>query len=107
MNDEVKSANKQIGLMYAIGVEIKETLKSQNNENKLDGYIYKMLNCIKTNNKNEFTDVAIRILWSMGKDVPQILVKNNENVEWQELGHSFIAGLSSTSINNKEEKEYE
>ena len=43
----------------------------------------------------------------MGKDVPQILVKNNENVEWQELGHSFIAGLSSTSINNKEEKEYE
>lgn len=107
MNDEVKSANKQIGLMYAIGVEIKETLKSQNNENKLDGYIYKMLNCIKTNNKNEFTDVAIRILWSMGKDVPQILVKNNENVEWQELGHSFIAGLSSTSINNREEKEYE
>ena len=107
MNDEVKSANKQIGLMYAIGVEIKETLKSQNNENKLDGYIYKMLNCIKTNNKNEFTDVAIRILWSMGKDVPPILVKNNENVEWQELGHSFIAGLSSTSINNKEEKEYE
>lgn len=107
MNDEVKSANKQIGLMYAIGVEIKETIKSQNNENKLDGYIYKMLNCIKTNNKNEFTDVAIRILWSMGKDVPQILVKNNENVEWQELGHSFIAGLSSTSINNKEEKEYE
>ena len=105
MNDEVKNANKQIGLMYAIGQEIKETLRSQNNENKLDGYIYKMLNCIKTNNRNEFTDVAIRILWSMGKDVPQILVKNNENVEWQELGHSFIAGLSSNIINNKGDKD--
>ena len=105
MNDEVKNANKQIGLMYAIGQEIKETLRSQNNENKLDGYIYKMLNCIKTNNRNEFTDVAIRILWSMGKDVPQILVKNNENVEWQELGHSFIAGLSSNKINNKGDKD--
>ena len=105
MNDEVKSANKQIGLMYAIGQEIKETLKRQNNDNKLDGYIYKMLNCIKTNNRNEFTDVAIRILWSMGKDVPQILVKNNENIEWQELGHSFIAGLSSNIINNKGDKD--
>ena len=105
MDDEVKKANKQIGLMYAIGQEIKEILKNQNSENKLDGYIYKMLNCIKTNNKNEFTDVAIRILWSMGKDVPQILVKNNENIEWQELGHSFIAGLSSNINKNKEEKD--
>jgi len=95
MEEEVKKANNKVHLMFALGRDIKQQLKQDNNENKLDGYIYKMLNCIKTNNKNEFTDIIIRTLWSMGKDVPEILVRNNDDIEWQELGHSFIAGLTS------------
>lgn len=107
MREEVEKANNKIGLMYSLGKEIKQTLSKENNENKLDGYIYKMLNCIKTNNKSEFTDIIIRVLWSMGKDVPQIIVRNNEDTEWQELGHSFIAGLTSNNYqenNNTGEK---
>lgn len=95
MEEEVKKANNKVHLMFTLGRDIKQQLKKDNNENKLDGYIYKMLNCIKTNNKNEFTDIIIRTLWSMGKDVPEILVRNNDDIEWQELGHSFIAGLTS------------
>ncbi|MBO5348782.1 MAG: type I-B CRISPR-associated protein Cas8b1/Cst1 [Clostridia bacterium] len=105
MEDEIKNANKKSHFMYTLGNDIHDELKKSNNENKLDGYIYKMLNCIKTNNKKDFTDVAIRIIWSTGKDIPEILVKNNENINWQELGHSFIAGLTSSRYVKEENKE--
>lgn len=103
MEEKVKKANNKINLMFSLGREIKDKLRKDNNENKLDGYIYKMLNCIKTNNKDDFTDIAIRTLWSMGKDIPEILVKNNEDITWQELGHSFIAGLTSNIYEKKDE----
>lgn len=103
VEEEIKRANGITYKMFMLGNQIHNDLKRDNNENKLDGYIYKMLNCIKTNNKNDFIDVAIRIIWSSGKDVPNILVKNNENVSWQELGHSFIAGLTSQTTKKKEE----
>lgn len=79
-------------------------LKKDKNENKLDGYIYKMLNSIKGNRKTEFVDTAIRVIWSIGKDIPEILTKNNEGVDWKELGQSFISGLTQERyIGNKEE----
>ena len=91
-----------------LGNEIYEKLEKENSENKLDSYIYKMLNCIKGNRKSEFVDTAIRVIWSAGKDVPEILVKNNEEVDWQELGHSFVSGLTRGKyVKNEEEKDDE
>ena len=105
VKEELRKANGAIHYMYTLGNNIHDELKRNNNENKLDGYIYKMLNCIKTNNKNGFTDIAIRIIWSTGKDIPEILVKNNENINWQELGHSFISGLTSARYVKEENEE--
>jgi len=105
VEEEIKKANSKVDVMYILGNDIHDFLKKKNDDNKLDGYIYKMLNCIKTNDKNGFIDIAIRIIWSSGKDVPKILVKNNENLNWQELGHSFISGLTSPRYVKKENKE--
>lgn len=105
VEDELKKANNKIHVMFTLGNEIHDQLKKDNNANKLDGYIYKMLNCIKTNNRKDFTDVAIRVIWGAGKDIPEILVKDNENINWQELGHSFIAGLTSSKYVKEENKE--
>ena len=105
VDDEIKNANKKSHLMFTLGNDIHDELKKSNNDNKLDGYIYKMLNCIKTNNRKDFTDIAIRVMWSSGKDIPEILVKNNENINWQELGHSFIAGLTSPRYLKEDSKE--
>ena len=67
-----------------------------------------MLNSIKANRKTEFMDTAIRVIWSSGKDIPEILTINNESVSWKELGHSFIAGLTQPRYQkNKEVKENE
>lgn len=108
LEEKVEQANKKLKVMFSLGNEIFAKLKKENNQNKLDGYIYKMLNSIKGNRKDEFVDTAMRVIWSQGKDIPEILIKNNEGVDWKELGHSFIAGLTQERyINNKEENENE
>lgn len=108
MEEQIRSANAKLHLMFTLGNEIYDELKKQNNENKLDSYIYKMLNCIKGNRKDEFIDTAIRVIWSVGKDVPEIIVKNCEEVDWKELGHSFISGLTQSKyIKSEEVKENE
>lgn len=104
----MKSANAKIHVMFTLGNEIYEKLRAENNENKLDSYIYKMLNSIKGNRKEEFTDVAMRVIWLAGKDIPELLVTKNEEVDWKEIGHSFIAGLTQAKyVKNKEENENE
>ena len=103
VSETIEKANKKSHLMFTLGNEIYEKLKKENNENKLDSYIYKMLNCIKGNRKDEFMDTAIRVIWAVGRDVPEILVKNNEEIQWQDLGHSFIAGLTQERYRKNEE----
>lgn len=106
LKEKVEQANKKLKVMFSLGNDIYSQLKKDKNENKLDGYIYKMLNSIKGNRKDEFVDTAMRVIWSQGKDIPEILIKNNEGVDWKELGHSFIAGLTQERyIGNKEENE--
>ena len=106
LEEKIEKANKKLKVMFSLGNDIYSELKRSNNENKLDGYIYKMLNSIKGNRKTEFIDMAIRVIWSSGKDIPEILTKNNEGVDWKELGHSFISGLTQERyIGNKEENE--
>lgn len=108
MEEKIEKANNKLKVIFILGNNIYAELKKNNNENKLDGYIYKMLNSIKGNRKDEFTDTAIRVIWSSGKDIPEILIKNNEGVDWKELGHSFIAGLTQAGyIKNEEVKENE
>lgn len=104
VGEKMKSANAKIHVMFTIGNEIYEKLRAENSENKLDSYIYKMLNSIKGNRKDEFIDVAIRLIWSEGKDIPELLVIKNEEVDWKDIGHSFIAGLTQPKyVKNKEE----
>lgn len=62
VEEKIERANKKLKVMFILGNEIYRDLKGKNNENKLDGYIYKMLNCIKGNRKDEFIDIAIRVM---------------------------------------------
>ena len=80
-----------------------EKLKARGEENKIDGYTYKMLNSIRTGNKKEFMDTILRIHMSMEKDVSPIFIEimKETNLDFESIGHSFLAGLIS---NKREEK---
>lgn len=104
---EVKSIieknNNKLKVLYSLGMQIHEELKRKGEDNKLNGYTYKMLNSIKAGNKAEFMDIVIRLHMFMGKDVSPIFleVMQDTNLDFESIGHSFMSGL----ISNKFEKE--
>lgn len=100
---EIEKKNKKLIALYSIGTEIHEELKKKGTENKLDGYVYKMLNCVKTGNKKEFMDNVIRLHMALGKDVSPIFldVMKEEQFDFATIGHSFLSGLASNKFESK------
>ncbi len=107
MEERVKKNNAKLTVLYNLGVSIHEELKSKNEDNKIDGYTYKMLNSIKAGNKKEFMDIVIRIHMSMGKDISPIFleVMQDTDLDFESIGHSFVSGLISNKFEKKNENE--
>ncbi len=104
--EEIKKNNDKLYVIYNLGVQIHEELKSKGEDNKLDGYTYKMLNSIKAGNKKEFMDIVIRLHMAMGKDVSPIFIETMQTtgLDFESIGHSFLAGLISNKYEKKEEE---
>lgn len=104
--EDIKKNNDKLYVIYNLGVQIHEELKSKEEDNKLDGYTYKMLNSIKAGNKKEFMDIVIRLHIAMGKDVSPIFIETMQTtgLDFESIGHSFLAGLISNKYEKKEEE---
>ena len=99
--------NKKLGAIYNIGIATREKFKQKNMENKLDGYIYKMLNCIKQGNKNDFMDIIIRLHISIEESISPIFIESMKegDLAFEDIGHSYLAGLASNRYEKNEEVE--
>ncbi len=106
MDERIKKNNAKLTVLYNLGVSIHEGLKAKNEDNKIDGYTYKMLNSIKAGNKKEFMDIVIRIHMSMGKDISPIFleVMQDTDLDFESIGHSFVSGLISNKFEKKDEE---
>ena len=104
--DDIKKNNDKLYVVYNLGVQIHSELKNKGEDNKLDGYTYKMLNSIKAGNKKEFMDIVIRLHMAMGKDVSPIFIETMQTtgLDFESIGHSFLAGLISNKYEKKEEE---
>lgn len=104
--ENIKKNDDKLYVIYNLGVQIHEELKSKGEDNKLDGYTYKMLNSIKAENKKEFMDIVIRLHMAMGKDVSPIFIETMQTtgLDFESIGHSFLAGLISNKYEKKEEE---
>ena len=104
--ENIKKNNDKLYVIYNLGVQIHEELKSKGEDNKLDGYTYKMLNSIKAGNKKQFMDIIIRLHMAMGKDVSPIFIETMQTtgLDFESIGHSFLAGLISNKYEKKEEE---
>jgi len=107
MEAEIKKNNAKITVLYNLGVEIHEKLKARGEENKLNGYTYKMLNAIRTGNRQELMDTILRIHLSMDKDVSPIFIEimKESDLDFDAIGHSFLAGLISNRREDENNKE--
>ena len=106
MGAEIEKNNKKLNVLYNLGISMHEELKAKNESNKIDGYVYKMLNSIKAGNKKEFMDIVIRIHMSMGKDISPIFleVMQDTDLDFESIGHSFVSGLISNKFEKKDEE---
>ncbi len=97
MDEEIKKNNNKLYVLYKLGIEIHQELKNRGEENKLNGYTYKMLNSIKSGKRQEFMDIIIRIHMSIGKEVSPIFIETMQdtNLDFESIGHSFLSGLIS------------
>lgn len=104
--NEVNKNNEKLYVLYNLGIGIHEQLKSSGEENKLNGYTYKMLNSIKSGNKKEFMDIVIRIHMAMGKDISPIFLEimQDTDLDFESIGDSFLSGLISNKYEKKEEE---
>lgn len=104
--ENIKKNDDKLYVIYNLGIQIHEELKHNNEDNKLDGYTYKMLNSIKAGNRKEFMDIVIRLHMAIGKDVSPIFIETMQTtgLDFESIGHSFLAGLISNKYEKKEEE---
>ena len=105
MEENIEKNNKKLFVLYNMGIEIHEVLKSKNEDNKLNGFTYKMLNSIKSGNKKEFMDIVIRIHMFMQRDISPIFleVMQDGDLDFESIGHSFVSGLISNKFDKVQE----
>lgn len=88
----IETGNKQ-------GYFLRTEYEKRSSENKIGGICYRLLNGLKTNNKDMFMDVIMNCYLYVGKTVPKIFIealKSEEN--FKTIGYAFVSGL----INEKD-----
>ncbi|EHJ01150.1 CRISPR-associated protein CXXC_CXXC region [Clostridium sp. DL-VIII] len=95
-------AKKNLNYLYFQGTDIAKIYRLNNSENKISGLSYRLLNSAKAENKKDFMDTIIRIYMSVDKEIPMIFleVMKESKLDFEEIAHSFIAGLNSKGIEN-------
>lgn len=101
-----KSFEKKMNLIYYKGCAIAKILRDEKQENKIPGLVYRLLNAAKARNKSEFMDTTIRIFMSVEQEVPMpfLEVLKEQELDFEEVAHSFIAGLTSHGEYDKEKQ---
>lgn len=104
--DKIEDNQKKLHVLYNLGTNIHGELKVKNEENKLNGYTYRMLNSLKARNQEEFMDLVIRLHMLLGKDVSQIFIQamQDEDLDFVSVGQSFLAGLISNRYESDKTK---
>lgn len=76
------------------GYYLKEAYKSKNSENKLNGICYRLLNALKTNNKNMFMDTILNCYLYTNKPIPTFITDclRDDNT-FKTIGYAFVTGL--------------
>lgn len=78
---------------------------------KIPGISYRLLNALKTGNKNMFMDVVINCYLYVGKPIPNIITEalRDEDGVFETIGYAFVSGLNGTrqDVDNKKDNKEE
>lgn len=112
--EDVENTDRMARLVYVVaheGSDLRLALSGDENEknNKLRGYIYKLLNYVKAGNRKDFFDTVIRMYAGLGKELPtDLFVKmQGDDETFTTLAQSYIMGLSGDIDSKKKAEEAE
>ena len=87
-------STKQVSYARYFGENFKELYKKKSNERKIIGISYRLLNALKTSNRDLFMDVLLNCCSYLGIEVPALFLKSFESDEqFKTLGYSFVSGM--------------
>lgn len=89
--EEIKSLIKQA--RYS-GKELKEYFGKES-ENKLRGFIYKLINTLSSGNRNDFLDSIVRMYSGIGKEIPYVFINMFDDSNFKDIGYAYLLGLKS------------
>lgn len=101
---ENKMNSKKLFFIYKSGQDINKYFTEHSGENKITGIAYKMLNSVKTGNKNDFMDAILRTYMTAQKEVPALFseIFSEEDSEFEAVAQTFVSGLISKEMPKKE-----
>ncbi|WP_432407980.1 type I-B CRISPR-associated protein Cas8b1/Cst1 [Wukongibacter sp. M2B1] len=84
------------------GYYLRERYSDKGAKDKLNGISYRLLNALKTNNKNMFMDTLLNCYLYAQKTVPAIFMEALKDEEkFKTIGYAFVAGLIEGKDNKK------
>lgn len=85
------------------GIIIRNAYRSKYNENKAKGLAYRLLQNLKANNQQEFLNNILNSYLYLDRIIPsEFISKQGQDIEFNQLGYAFVAGLISDSKDNVE-----
>jgi len=85
-------SDKKIQVMKMMGLKLKKGYREE--QNKIPGIAYRLLNNLKTKNINGFMDVAINCHMHIGLEVPTLFIECIDDAErFQAFGYAFLIGF--------------
>lgn len=93
--DIIKQANTS-------GYYLREEYKGKGAKDKLNGISYRLLNALKTSNKNMFMDTLLNCYLYTQKTVPMIFLEAlKDDEKYKTIGYAFVTGLIEGKELNK------
>lgn len=94
---------KKIAEFQQHGLKLREAYKD--NENKLSGISYRLLNAVKVKNENRFMDTLLNAYMYKSKQVPLDFIEAlKDETKFQTIAYAFLLGLLGERFSEKENK---
>ena len=113
----------QIWVVFNSGLKLQKALVSDrpgeeqegpyraSGRKKLEGIAYRLLNAVKSGNKQAFMDTVFRLYMSANLEIPSIFIHvfTDDGLDFETIGSAFIAGLLGQEFkeSNKESDQEE
>lgn len=102
-------SNLQKRYIWALVKSAEEVRRQINNDKKAQGIAYRLLNAVRSNDKNTFMDTVMRTYISYDLEMPGLLLEalHEDKLDFATVGNAWIAGLISKPNNGNEVEEEE